>query len=50
MHLLSPSLTGYDQPPIDYLFPDQAGLTLVLGLMAKDPLSDLDDAFRIIAN
>lgn len=36
MRLLSPSLTGYDQPPIDYLFPDQAGLTLVLGLMAKE--------------
>ena len=36
MRLVSPSLTGYERPPIGYLFPDQAGLALVLGLMAKE--------------
>jgi putative thiamine transport system permease protein len=36
MRLISPHLTGYDRPPVDYLFPDQAGLALVLGLVAKE--------------
>ena len=36
MRLVSPYFTGYERPPIGYLFPDQAGLALVLGLMAKE--------------
>jgi putative thiamine transport system permease protein len=36
MRLISPHLTGYERPPVDYLFPDQAGLTLVLGMVAKE--------------
>ena len=36
LRLLSPYFTGYERPPIDYLFPDQAGLALVIGLLAKE--------------
>ena len=36
MRLISPYLTGWDRPPIGYLFPDQTGLGLVLGLLAKE--------------
>lgn len=36
LRLLSPALTGFEHPPIDYLFPDQMGLMLVLGLVTKE--------------
>ncbi len=36
LRLISPVFTGLDRPPVDYLFPDQAGLILVLGLVAKE--------------
>ena len=36
MRLLSPSLTGFEQPPTWGLVPDPYGLALVLGLVAKE--------------
>ena len=36
MRLISPSLTGLEQPPIWGLVPDTFGLGLILGLMAKE--------------
>ena len=36
MRLLSPYFTGFERPPIGYLFPDQHGLALVIALMAKE--------------
>ena len=36
MRLLSPYFTGFDRPPIDYIFPDQGGWALVIGLVAKE--------------
>ena len=36
MRLLSPYFTGFERPPIGYLFPDQHGFALVIALMAKE--------------
>ncbi|MGC6485935.1 MAG: ABC transporter permease [Candidatus Puniceispirillales bacterium] len=36
MRLLSPALTGFDRPPTFALVPDDHGLALVLGLVAKE--------------
>ena len=36
MRLISPSLTGLEQPPLWGLVPDTFGLALILGLMAKE--------------
>lgn len=36
LRIISPYFTGFDRPPIDYIFPDQAGWALVVGLMAKE--------------
>ncbi len=33
---VSPWLTGFDRPPSDYIFPDEYGFVLILGLMLKE--------------
>ncbi len=36
LRLVSPSLTGFERPPNSYIFPDEYGFFLILGLMLKE--------------
>lgn len=36
MRLVSPNLTGFDRPPLFAWFPDPYGMSLILGLLAKE--------------
>ena len=36
LRFVSPWLTGFDRPPNTYIFPDEYGFLLILGLMLKE--------------